>query len=200
MPSIRRRASHAGSWYDSRGSHARPELGCLHDLRKIPFSLLPHCRGPAATAPRAVARRCPTRSCTADEGRHSAVRTVLDQLLQPGHPHAWAELAGMQPCWACFLWARHGSLLQAPFHCQHVGTLDWELLNPAAKTPSTVEPAAGCSDTIFILGPSHHKYTPRCELSTASTYDTPLGMPMSPSAAAVFLYHTQPLLLRLQCR
>lgn len=28
---------------------------------------------------------------------------------------------------------------------------------------------------VFLLGPSHHYYTKRCCLSTASVYETPLG-------------------------
>lgn len=32
-----------------------------------------------------------------------------------------------------------------------------------------------CSSRVFLFGPSHHYYTPRCALSTATIYRTPLG-------------------------
>lgn len=31
------------------------------------------------------------------------------------------------------------------------------------------------SSRIFLLGPSHHFYTPKCALSTATVYKTPIG-------------------------
>ena len=37
-----------------------------------------------------------------------------------------------------------------------------------------VASAMPCRQTTFILGPSHHKYTPRCALSQATSYETPL--------------------------
>lgn len=33
----------------------------------------------------------------------------------------------------------------------------------------------GFRSRIFLLGPSHHYYTPRCALSTATLYKTPIG-------------------------
>lgn len=33
----------------------------------------------------------------------------------------------------------------------------------------------GFRSRIFLLGPSHHYYTPRCALSTATLYRTPIG-------------------------
>lgn len=32
-----------------------------------------------------------------------------------------------------------------------------------------------CSSRIFLLGPSHHYYTPKCALSRATVYKTPIG-------------------------
>ncbi|KAK8566581.1 hypothetical protein V6N13_002280 [Hibiscus sabdariffa] len=34
---------------------------------------------------------------------------------------------------------------------------------------------AGYSSRVFLLGPSHHYYTPKCALSTATVYKTPIG-------------------------
>jgi AmmeMemoRadiSam system protein B len=31
------------------------------------------------------------------------------------------------------------------------------------------------SKRVFLLGPSHHYYTPKCALSTATVYKTPIG-------------------------
>jgi len=31
------------------------------------------------------------------------------------------------------------------------------------------------STRVFLLGPSHHYYTPKCALSTATVYKTPIG-------------------------
>lgn len=31
------------------------------------------------------------------------------------------------------------------------------------------------STRVFLLGPSHHHYTPKCALSTATVYKTPIG-------------------------
>jgi hypothetical protein len=31
------------------------------------------------------------------------------------------------------------------------------------------------STRVFLLGPSHHYYTPKCALSTAAVYKTPIG-------------------------
>jgi len=33
----------------------------------------------------------------------------------------------------------------------------------------------GASTRVFLLGPSHHYYTPKCALSTATVYKTPIG-------------------------
>lgn len=35
--------------------------------------------------------------------------------------------------------------------------------------------ADACSSRIFLLGPSHHYYTTKCSLSTATVYQTPVG-------------------------
>lgn len=32
-----------------------------------------------------------------------------------------------------------------------------------------------CSSRVFLLGPSHHYYTPKCALSRATVYKTPIG-------------------------
>lgn len=32
-----------------------------------------------------------------------------------------------------------------------------------------------CSDRVFILGPSHHKYIDGCALSACDKYETPIG-------------------------
>lgn len=31
------------------------------------------------------------------------------------------------------------------------------------------------STRVFLLGPSHHYYTPKCAVSTATVYKTPIG-------------------------
>lgn len=33
----------------------------------------------------------------------------------------------------------------------------------------------GFSTRVFLLGPSHHYYTPKCALTTATVYKTPIG-------------------------
>ena len=45
----------------------------------------------------------------------------------------------------------------------------------AAPSAFVSDPDRACRRTVFILGPSHHKYTPRCALSQASSYETPAG-------------------------
>jgi hypothetical protein len=41
--------------------------------------------------------------------------------------------------------------------------------------PSTTPMSTPTSKRVFLLGPSHHAYTRKCCLSTATAYDTPLG-------------------------
>lgn len=43
---------------------------------------------------------------------------------------------------------------------------------PARPPPPCMHPA---SSRVFLLGPSHHHYTRKCLLSTAQSYQTPLG-------------------------
>jgi len=46
------------------------------------------------------------------------------------------------------------------------------------------EPTARAARRIFILGPSHHHYTRRCELTQTQVYETPLG-PISIDTAVI---------------